>query len=334
MSTTAAEGWRAHWPVLLAAWIGLSSTAATLWLLWSQIGVDFAVLWAAANGANPYAHDALPFAYPPTTLLWLAPLRLVPMQPGFVLWTIASVLLFSWASWRLYDARPTALALISPAISIALVPGQTSLLAAAGLIAAFTAKSPIWRGTLLGAVLTFKPQLVLLAPFILLFARERAAFAAMAFVAASICAVATTILGVAIWADWLGSIPHFQQVVSDRALWMSGVSPAAFARAVDMPMLPMLVLGCLAGLVLASRAGRLDNPHKAALVAAASLFAAPYALRYDLVAIAPLMSMLILTRPVRDALVACVAYSASFGPLCLVAAAYSLWPGKETGPKR
>lgn len=334
MTTGSEGGWRAHWPVLLAAWIGLSSTAATLWLLWSQVGVDYAVQWAAANGANPYARDALPFAYPPTTLLWLAPLRLVAMWPGFVVWTIASVLLFAWASWRLYDARPTALAIISPAISIALLPGQTSLIAAAALIAAFTAKSPIWRGALLGAVLTFKPQLVLLAPLVLLFAGERIAFAAMAVVAASICALATAILGVGIWSDWLGSIPHFNQVVSDRGLWASAVSPAAFARAIDIPMLPMLVLGCLAGLALASRAGRLDDAHKAALVATASLFAAPYALRYDLVAIAPLMSMLILSRPVRDALVACVAYSASFGPLCLFAAAYGLWPGKGTGPKR
>ena len=334
MTTTAAEGWRAHWPVWLAAWIGVSSTAATLWLLWSQIGVDFAVLWAAANGANPYARDALPFAYPPTTLLWLAPLRLVAMWPGFVLWTIASVVLFAWATWRLYDSRPTALAIISPAISIALVPGQTSLLAAAGLIAAFVTKSPLWRGALLGAVLTFKPQLVLLAPLVLLFARERAAFAAMAAVVAAICALATAIFGAGIWSDWLSSIPYFQQVVSDRALWMSGVSPAAFARAIGIPMLPMLVLGALAGLVLASRAGALDDRHKAALVATASLLAAPYALRYDLVAIAPLMSLLILTRPVREALVACVAYSASFGPLCLVAAASGLWPGKETGAKR
>lgn len=318
----------------LAAWIGLSSTAATLWLLWSQIAVDFAVLWAAANGANPYARDALPFAYPPTTLLWLAPLRLVAMWPGFLLWTIASVLLFAWASWRLYDARPTALAIISPAISIALVPGQTSLLAAAGLIAAFAAGSPILRGALLGAVLTFKPQLVLLAPLVLLFAGERIAFAAMALVAAAICALATAIFGAGIWADWLGSIPHFNQVVSDRGLWASAVSPAAFGRAIGVPMPPMLVLGCLASLVLASRASRLDYRHKAALVATASLLAAPYALRYDLVAIAPLMSMLILTRPVREALVACVAYSASFGPLCLIAAAYDLWPGKRTGAKR
>lgn len=334
MSTTAAEGWRAHWPVWLAAWIGLSSTAATLWLLWSQIGVDYAVLWAAANGANPYARDALPFAYPPTTLLWLAPLRLVALWPGFVVWTIVSVMLFCWSSWRLYGARPTALAIISPAISIALLPGQTSLLAAAGLIGAFACKSPIWRGALLGAVLTFKPQLVLLAPLVLLFAREGGAFAAMALVAAAICALATAVLGAGIWADWLGSIPHFNQVVSDRGLWASAVSPAAFARAIGVPMLPMLVLGGLAGLVLASPARRLDDRHKAALVATASLLAAPYALRYDLVAVAPLMSMLILTRPVREALVACVAYSASFGPLCLIAAAYGLWPGKETGPKR
>ena len=55
------------------------------------------------------------------------------------------------------------------------------------------------------------------------------------------------------------------------------------------------------------------------MIATASLFAAPYGLRYDLIAIAPAMATIILSQTGRKALLACVAYSATFGPLSLAA---------------
>ena len=55
------------------------------------------------------------------------------------------------------------------------------------------------------------------------------------------------------------------------------------------------------------------------MIACASLFAAPYALRYDMIAMAPAMAVVILSESGRKALLACVAFSASFGPFSLAA---------------
>lgn len=314
---------RIHWPLVLALWIGLSSSAALVWVLWPRgIAVDYSVFWRAVRQGDPYLLTAEPFAYPPTALLWFAPLKLIHFWPGFFAWTCLSLALFAAAALRLYPPKPVILAMLSPAVAVGLIPGQSSLLAGAGLIAAFATASPLGRGALLGAVLTFKPQLVLFAPLFLAVDRQWRALAAMVIAAAAIALAATLILGPAIWLDWAAAIPHFRAVVVDRGLSISAVSPASFAPALGLPAWPLMLLGLAAGLFIAVRSKGLPPERMAALVALASLFAAPYALRYDLAATAPLMTTLILAGSGVPALLACVAYSATFGPLSLIAGAY------------
>jgi hypothetical protein len=314
---------RIHWPLVLALWIGLSSCAALVWVLWpGSIAVDYAVFWRAVRQPDPYLLTAEPFAYPPTALLWFAPLGLVGFWPGFIAWTGVSVLAFGIAALRLYRSKPVALAALSPAVAVGLIPGQTSLLAAAGLIAAFAARSPWWRGALLGAVLTVKPQLVLFAPLFLAVDRQWRALAISLAVAAAIALGATLLFGIGIWADWLTAIPHFRAVVVDRGLSISAVAPASFAPALGIPGWPLMLLGLAAGGFIAFRSRGLPPERMVALIAVASLLSAPYALRYDLAAIAPLMAVVILGEIGIPALLACVAYSATFGPLSLIAGAY------------
>lgn len=314
---------RVNWPLVLALWIALSSNAAILWLLWPRgLAVDYAVFWRAVRQVHAFAASAEPFAYPPTALMWFAPLRLVGFWPGYIAWTAFSVALFGLAALRLYGTRPMLLAIISPAAGVALLPGQTSLFASAGLFAAFATDSPLMRGVLLGAVLTFKPQLVLFAPVILAVDGQRLALAAVLATAGGIALATSMLFGPGIWSDWLGAIPQFQQIVADRGLAMSAVSPGAFASAIAIPALPLVLFGLAAAVFVALRSRHLAPPQAAAMVAVASLFAAPYALRYDLIALAPLMAATVLERNSRKSLIACIAYSAAFGPLCLVAASY------------
>jgi len=311
---------RERWPLLIALWVAISSNMAIVALLWPKAeAVDFAVFWRAVHALHPYAPNEQPFVYPPTALLWFSPLKLVDVWPAYLAWTAVSIILFAAAALRLYGRGATALAMISPAMSVGLIPGQTSLIAAALLFLAFASEQRLPRGILLGALLTFKPQLAVMAPLFLIVRRDWLALAATAVTALAIALAATALFGRGLWSDWVGAIPAFQQIVTHRGLSMSAVSPAAFATSIGLPRLPLLLIGGAAALLIAIKSRRLRNPECAAMIATASLFAAPYALRYDLIAIAPAMAAVILTETGRRALLACVAYSATFGPLSLAA---------------
>jgi Glycosyltransferase family 87 len=309
--------------LLLALWIALSCNAVTLWTTWPNgLGVDYAVFWEAVRKQSDiYARVSQPFVYPPTALIWFQPLRLLAFWPGFVAWSAVSLLLFWLATVRLYELKAATLAIVSPAILLALLPGQTSLLAAAGLFAAYST-TPLVRGILLGAVFTFKPQLVTLAPLFLIADRDLTAIVAMALTIACFALLATFLFGPPIWIDWLSALPHFQQVIVERGFTISAASPAAFAPALGLPALPVQALGLCVGLWIVFRSTGAPPAVTAASVATASLFAAPYSLNYDMAAIAPLMAAAILSPPSKTALVACVAYTSTLGPLGLAASAY------------
>jgi hypothetical protein len=300
--------------------VAISSNLAVFAVLWPKAqAVDFAVFWRAVHALHPYATNEQPFVYPPTALLWFSPLKLVDVWPGYLIWTAVSVMVFAAAALWLYGRGATALAIISPAMSVGLIPGQTSLIAGAVLFAAFATECRLCRGVLLGALLTFKPQLAVMAPLFLIVRRDWHALAWMMLTALLLALATTVLFGAEVWSDWMRAIPAFQQIVTHRGLSMSAVSPAAFASSIGLPSLPLLLLGCAAALAIALKSGRLNDGERAAMIATASLFAAPYALRYDLIAIAPAMGVIILNQTGRKALLACVAYSATFGPLSLVA---------------
>ncbi len=327
----AAQFIRERWPLLIALWVAISSNLAVLAVLWPKAqAVDFAVFWRAVHALHPYAPNEQPFVYPPTALLWFSPLRLVDVWPGYLIWTGVSIVLFALAALWLYGRRPTALAMISPAITVGLIPGQTSLIAASLLFAAFASECRICRGVLLGALLTFKPQLAVLAPLFLVVSREWLALSWMVLSALLFVVGATALFGTQVWSDWRNAIPAFQQIVAHRGLSMSAVSPAAFATGIGLPRLPLLLIGCAAALIIALKSSRLNDGERAAMIATASLFAAPYGLRYDLIAIAPAMAAIILGDTGRKALLACIAYSATFGPLSLIAGTLVVdWPSAD-----
>jgi hypothetical protein len=328
---------RERWPLLIALWVAVSSNLAIFAVLWPKAqAVDFAVFWRAVHALHPYAANEQPFVYPPTALLWFSPLKLVDVWQGYLIWTVASLILFAAATMRLYGRNADALAMISPAMSVGLIPGQTSLIAAAMLFAAFATECRLCRGVLLGALLTFKPQLAILAPLFLIVSRDWRSLAAMVLTALLLTVIAIGIFGAQVWSVWIGAIPTFQHIVAHRGLSMSAVSPAAFATSLGLPRLPLHLLGCSAALVISVKSARLSDAERAAMIATASLLAAPYALRYDLIAIAPAMASVILSSPGRkplQPLLACVAYSATFGPLSLAAAtAVVRWRGSNAQP--
>jgi hypothetical protein len=131
-----------RWPLVVALWVAISSNVVTFIVLWPKAaGVDFAVFWRAVHALHPYAPNEQPFVYPPSALLWFWPLRLVEAWPGYLVWTIVSLVLFCASALWLYGRSATALAIISPAAAVAVIPGQRSLLASSVLFAASTGAS-------------------------------------------------------------------------------------------------------------------------------------------------------------------------------------------------
>jgi hypothetical protein len=193
------------------------------------------------------------------------------------------------------------------------------------LLAAFAMRSPVGRGALLGLVLTLKPQLVLMAPLFLLVQRDFRALVVMALVVAAMVGLATAAFGPSIWAEWIQSMPNFRHVLQDRHLSLSAVSPASYATEFGVPAPLALACGIAVGIVIAFRANSLGADKMAAAVAAASLLAAPYALRYDLAALMPLVASTILYGDNRRGFVTTLAYSAVLGPFSVIAAIPSLF---------
>jgi hypothetical protein len=318
--------------LLFALFIAVLSDAAVTRALWPDgFAYDFAVFWRTIHGpiSQVYADSPDPFVYPPTGLLWFQPLRLAPLWPSYIAWTTLSLAAFWFASARVLGVPAAWLASISPAIVLGLIPGQTSLLASALLLSAYALQSPVGRGALLGLAFTLKPQLVLMAPLFLLVRGELVALGVMGIVILATAALATILFGLSIWAAWVHSLPNFQQVLVDRHLALSAVSPASYADVVGIPALLALVCGLAAGVFIAFRARELQPEKMVAAVAAASLLSAPYALRYDLTALMPLVAATLLSEDNRKGFVASLAFSAILGPLCILAALPAIFQGRS-----
>jgi len=301
--------------VLTAAAVGISF----VWAFWPYgIAADFRVFWHAAREASPYAFSKEPFGNPPTALLFFQALKLLPFWPAFVLWTFAGFALFVGFGSRLYGNRAALLGAISPAAGLAIVGGQTSLIVGALIFAAFLS-GPILCGVLLGIAACVKPQMVFLAPLLLLFAREFRALAALMATIALCIILATLTFGLPIWTDWQSGMNNLLAVAGHRGALYLTVSPMTDSSWLALLCVPLAV----AGLYLCRNSSR---GHKAAIVVAASVFASPYSLYYDLAPLAVFAAVPILRSSNWRSFSAVLSYSAALGPLSIPALWPSLWP--------
>ena len=134
----------------------------------------------AAQAAHVPEHEVyLPWFYPPQVFFLFAPLAALPYLPAFFLWIGASLLGLAASLRALAPNIPAVwLLLASPGLFWILRFGQTGVLAAAlmgGAIYFLARGRPLPAGVLIG-LLTFKPHLGLLLPFVLIAGREWRAF--------------------------------------------------------------------------------------------------------------------------------------------------------------
>lgn len=232
------------------------------------------------------------FNYPPVYLLPFAALAALPYLAAFLLFEIATLLLYLVVASRILgDRSRTAL------IALAAVPivfwnfglGQNGFLTATlfGAATLLVDRRPVAAGLLFGA-LCYKPQFALVVPLALAAAGYWRSFAAAAASAAAIVLASLALFGADTWHAWLaaaGSSPAMYQ--SGRILFAGMANSFGAARLIGAP--PALAYALQAAMSLAAAAvavvvwrRRLSLPTRAATLAAASLVAAPLSLLYDL----------------------------------------------------
>lgn len=126
------------------------------------LGFDFAILWSAGqhvlSGQSPYSVPG--FYYPPLVAWFFALIALLPISTAFILWTLAHIGMLV-AVFR----RQALLWLLAFPVIFVVNAGQNEWLWW-GLALAIPKGTPGWRGPILAALITLKPQTALvLLPF-------------------------------------------------------------------------------------------------------------------------------------------------------------------------
>jgi hypothetical protein len=283
---------------------------------------DYGVFWRAVRG-DPYALSDMPFAYPPTALIFFKPLELVPYQAGLYIWVGLSIAAFILAVSRASSWPVALLSLPSAAVFSTMTLGQVSLLLGSIIIGAFTV-APFWGGMLLAIAAGVKPQMLLFAPLALIVRRDwqmlRGAVAGGAII------LALTLLDFGLWARWIEMLPHFRAVVLDPDVAYRLVTP--YGRFQEWPYLALGIVAGAAAVIAASR--KVEGPYLAGLIVAASLVASPYAHLHDLTPLIPACVLLMLSGPRIAAVAGALLYVGFIPTVAVVLLVGMVWLAAQT----
>lgn len=278
------------------------------------VRIDFTAFWGAAKlalaGEPAAAFDparlraalALPPGTPPGDLFWLyppawhlalAPLGLLSFSAAYLAFSAVSLGAFAAAVRPLAAPLPggAALVLAAPAVLIALMLGNNSLLWSAGLAAALgaLASGRAAPAGLIIALLTVKPQLGLLVPVALVAAGHWRAFLWATAGTLALLVVSTLVMGPTYWQLYFatlrlmsglmtGDVVSFERMMTWYALLRLGGAGHAPALAAQIGI----------GLAAAAAVGwvwsrpRVTTDLKAAALAIAAPLATPYAYSYEM----------------------------------------------------
>jgi hypothetical protein len=297
---------------LYAVWLGLS---------WPRLvdpdgkpfGYDFMAFWSAARlalaGHAAAAFDertlaaiqhaavpalpgiVFPWHYPPTFLVVIAPLGLLPYPAALALFVVATAA--AWAALVrrvLPDRRAWVVAAAAPAGLITLLDGQNAFLTAslAGFALVSLDRRPVVAGVLIG-LLAVKPQLGVVFPLALLAAGRWRIIAAAAATVAALSLLSLALFGISDWAAFFRDLP-VAQAIGDAGAVPWGTMPSAdvFVRSLGGGPAAAWALQAAVALVAAACVWRVwrhdDAPFeaRAATLLVASLLVPPYIFYYDL----------------------------------------------------
>lgn len=231
-----------------------------------------------------------PFSYPPTFLLMVLPLSLLPFMLALGCWvviTLAGYLLVI----RITAPHPCTpwLFLAFPGVYLNFYYGQNGFLSGAimggGLL--LVDRRPFLAGLILG-LLSYKPQLGLLVPVALIAGRRWRALVGAAISTGAMVLVAWMAFGTETWIAFGKSLHTASaEYMNDPTLWEKMASVFAGARLAGAGYLPAMVLQVASTMAVIGATYWLWSGEKPAYlrlagVAIGSLLAVPYAFEYDL----------------------------------------------------
>lgn len=273
------------------------TASVMLWRGQATLLFDPATYQQALNDVIGLQLGFLPFPYPPHSLMFVAPLALFPYLLALSVWLAATFCFVLAVLWRRVDQHWTMVfgLLLSPAAAVNISTGQNGFLSAALLCGGLLLleRRPLLAGLLIG-LLSYKPQLGVLLPFLLIAAGHWRAFGAAAATVIFMIVGSVILLGPEAWTLYLSKAGPLQlevaQFGSGRFQFMV---PTYFmsARLLGLPLWQAWMLqGISAALVAAAAlwAFRQPAPHalKAALAMVAVVLISPYVLTYDLMIVA------------------------------------------------
>ena len=297
--------WRLYWP----AANGLDVTG-------HQIGRDFINAWAGPQLAfsdriallfdfanYPAAISALfgaplpdhAWSYPLFCLLLFWPFAQLPYFVALALWTFGFCAAFIAMTLSQIDRamRPLALVMLvlAPATLINALSGQNGCLTACLLIGGILLvdRRPVVAGILFG-LLTYKPQLGLAVPFILLALGAWRTIAAATVTTILLVAASVAVFGLEPWRSYFGQTTALQvsvlQHVNDFGTAMVTSAMVSAGRAFGVSLqtgLAVQIAIAVPVIAIAAWAVRqTSDPAKRAMVlVAATLLATPYSMVYD-----------------------------------------------------
>lgn len=295
-----------------ARWIALAIFFLLLDALLISVfrpGSDWAPLWTAGrlawdNPAGLYDFELIarlqgavvdqvdfhPFIYPPSALLLIAPLALLPFWPSLVLLGAVSTVWLALAA-RHVRSDPW-LGLLAPPVIIAAIVGQTSLLVIGLVVIACAGldKNERRAGALFALAALIKPTLLVLAPIGLLAGRKWQALASALLVGMGGFALSAALFGLQPWLDWFEALPAFQRTFDDYPpLVRNAVSPYAFAVRFGFGSWLIVVAGAIvaAAIIWLGFAREASAATRSGLIMGGALLLTPYAMNYELAVFAP-----------------------------------------------
>ncbi|RQZ77730.1 DUF2029 domain-containing protein [Burkholderia cepacia] len=287
----------------------------------SRPGPDYAVFWTASyvmlHGSPWQAYDVPTFSrlaaelfpqfrrddlvawlYPPINLLLVTPLALLPFAIGYPLFVAFGVAVFGLAASRVsgLGAIPGArhvggFALIAaPCVFVTGMFGQNAFLTAscAALAVCWADRRPMWAGLCIG-LLSAKPQLALLFPFVLIATRAWRTIAWAALATAAFAALSVLVCGVESLHRFVAGTALARSLLLEQGVvfWLASPAPfAAFRLAGLTPGLAYAAQACIAALAISAACivwtRSRDLRLRAAVLAVATLAANPYVWHYEL----------------------------------------------------
>lgn len=271
-----------------ASWLTLHGTSSAVY--------DVPRLWSVERIAVSYPSVGFAgFHYPPTYLLIVWPLALLPYAWSLLAWTAITFALYLVVMYAIDSRRDSLwLAIAFPGALVNLTNGQNGFLTLALLGGALLTleRRPILAGVMFG-LMSYKPQYGILVPIFLLATGRWRAIAAAAITVALLAAVSFGIFGEQTWRAFFASIPFTRHVVLEQGGSGFGKLQSAFAAArlwgfgVATSYAVQAVVSLIAAVVAIWiwRRTRNFDLHAAAL-ATGVLLMTPYMMDYDLVILA------------------------------------------------